>query len=81
MSKNLDLMQFYEKNVCLFMIFRLYTANNKHESIKIGNQTREKSQVLSQVLEQFWSRLHLKIFKMLNVSEQEICYDLSKVEN
>ena len=63
------------------MIFRLYTANNKHESIKIGNQTREKSQVLSQVLEQFWSRLHLKIFKMLNVSEQEICYDLSKVEN
>ena len=34
-----------------FMIFRLYSVYNKNEMIKIGNQTREKSQVLSQVLE------------------------------
>ena len=33
------------------MIFSLYTVYNKHETIKIGNQTTEKSQVLSQVLE------------------------------
>ena len=33
------------------MIFRLYIGNNKHEMIKIGNQDREKTQVLSQVLE------------------------------
>ena len=29
---------------------RLYTAYNKHEMIKIDNQSREKTQVLSQVL-------------------------------
>ena len=39
-------MQFYEINVCQVMIFRLYTAYDKHEMIKIDNQTREKSQVL-----------------------------------
>ena len=44
-------MQFYEITVCGVMIFRFYTVNNKHEMIKIGNQTRKKSQVLSQVLE------------------------------
>ena len=33
------------------MIFRLYTVYNKNEMIKIDNQTREKSQVLSQVHE------------------------------
>ena len=33
------------------MIFKLYTEYNKHEMIKIGNETREKSQVLSQVIE------------------------------
>ena len=44
-------MQFYEKNVCQVMIFSLYTVYNKHEMIKIGIQTREKLQVLSQVLE------------------------------
>ena len=32
------------------MIFRFYTVYNKHEMIKIGNQTGEESQVLSQVL-------------------------------
>ena len=41
------------------MIFRLYTVFNKHEMIKISNQIREKSQVLSQVLEQFCCRLYL----------------------
>ena len=44
-------MQFYEKNIFQIMIFRLHTVYNKHEMIKIGNQIREKSQVLSQVLE------------------------------
>ena len=32
-------------------LYRVYTIYNKHETIKIGNQTREKTQVLSQVLE------------------------------
>ena len=44
-------MQFYEMNRCQVMIFSLYTVYNKHEVIKIHSQTREKSQVLSQVLE------------------------------
>ena len=44
-------MQFYEINICQDMIFRLYTVYNKREMIKIGYQTREKSQVLLQVLE------------------------------
>ena len=35
-------MQFYGKNICQIMIFRLYTVYNKHEMIKIVNQTREK---------------------------------------
>ena len=50
-QKNAYLMQLYEINVCQVMIFRLYTFYRKHEMLKIGNQTREKSQVLSQVLE------------------------------
>ena len=33
------------------MIFKFYYVYNKHEIIKIGKQTREKLQVLSQVLE------------------------------
>ena len=44
-------MQFYEINICQVMNFRFYTIYNKHEMIKIGNQTREKLQVLTQVLE------------------------------
>ena len=35
------------------MIFRLYAVYIKHEMIKFGKQTREKSQVLSQVLKNF----------------------------
>ena len=35
-------MQFYKINICQIMIFRLYAVYNKHEMIKIGNQTREK---------------------------------------
>ena len=42
---------FYEIHICQVMIFRLCTVYNKHQLIKIDNQTREKSQVLSQVLE------------------------------
>ena len=36
-------MYFYEINICQIVIFKLYTVHNKHEMIKIGNQTREKS--------------------------------------
>ena len=43
-------MQFYEIIIYQTVIYRLYTDYNKHEIIKIGNQIREKSQVLSQVL-------------------------------
>ena len=44
-------MLFYEINICQTIIFKLYTAFKKHEMIKIGNQTKEKSQELLQVLE------------------------------
>ena len=42
---------FFEINICQALIFRRYTVCNKLKMIKIDNQTREKSQVLSQVLE------------------------------
>ena len=45
------IMQFYKINTCQVMIFRLYSVYKKHELIKIGDQTREKPKVLSQVLE------------------------------
>ena len=44
-------MEFNEINSSQIMTFRLYFVDNKHEMIKTGNQTREKLQVLSQVLE------------------------------
>ena len=44
-------MQIYEINVCQFMVFKFCTVYNKCELIKIGNENREISQVLSQVLE------------------------------
>ena len=44
-------MQFYEINIKQTMTFRLYIVYNKHEMMEIRNQTREKSQVLSQELE------------------------------
>ena len=40
-------MQFSEINIYQVMIFRLYSFYNKCKMIKIGDQTREKSQVLS----------------------------------
>ena len=46
-------MQFYEITICQVMIYRLYTVYNKHDMIKISNQTREKSQVLSQCSNRF----------------------------
>ena len=49
--KNSYLMQFYEINNSQIIIFRFYIIYNKREIIKISNQTREKSQILSQVLE------------------------------
>ena len=54
-------MQFYEINIFQTMIFTLYTVYNKHDVIKIGNQTGEKSQVLSQVLEKFYCRQYVVI--------------------
>ena len=39
-------MQFYEINIRQVMIFSHYTVYNKHKMIKIGKQSREKSQVL-----------------------------------
>ena len=50
-KKNSYLMQLCEINICQVMIFRLSKVYNKQEMIKIVNQTRKKSQVLSQVLE------------------------------
>ena len=44
-------MLFLEINIYQIMIFRIYTVYNKHEIIKIDNESREKAQVLSQVLE------------------------------
>ena len=44
-------MQLYEINIYQVMIFGLYAMYNKHNMIEIGNQTREKLQVLTQVLE------------------------------
>ena len=44
-------MQFYEMYICQVLIFRFYTVYNKRDMIKFGNETTEKSHVLSQVLE------------------------------
>ena len=44
-------MQLYAVNICQVMTCRLYTVNKEHEMIKNGDQTREKLQELSQVLE------------------------------
>ena len=44
-------MQFYEILICQIKFFKLYTQNNKYEIIKIDYETKEKSQVLSQLLE------------------------------
>ena len=43
--KKLIPIQFYEINICQVMIFRLYTVYNKHDMIKIDNETRKKAQV------------------------------------
>ena len=39
-------MHFYQINNYQFMIYRFYAVYNKHEMIKISNQTTEKSEVL-----------------------------------
>ena len=59
-------MEFYEIKICQVMIFRLYAVYNKHEMVKIGNQTSENSKALSQELEQFSCRLYMA---MVIVSE------------
>ena len=38
-------------NICQIMNFKLYIIYNKHEKINTGDQAREKSEVLLQVLE------------------------------
>ena len=52
-------MQFYEINICQVMNFRLYVVYNKRRMIKIGNQTRGKSQAFSLMLEWFYCQLYL----------------------
>ena len=47
------LMQFYKMNICQAMIFRLYAVYNTHKMAESSIQTREKFQVLSQVLFMF----------------------------
>ena len=59
MSTNSYLIKFYEINTWQVMIFRLYTIYNKYQMIKINYQIRDKSQVLSQVLQRFCCRLYL----------------------
>ena len=49
-SKISYLMQFYEINISQVKIYRLFTAYKKHGMVKIGNKTREKLLVVSQVL-------------------------------
>ena len=49
--KKLNLIQLYKINICRIIILSLYIVYKKHEMIKIGNQVREKLQVLSQKLE------------------------------
>ena len=44
-------MKFYEIKFSQIMIFRLSTVYDKREMLKISNQTKEKLQVLSHVLE------------------------------
>ena len=44
-------MLFYEINISQILIPRHYAVYNMHEIIKIVNQTTEKSQALSQVLQ------------------------------
>ena len=53
-------MQFNKINICQDLIFRLYTVDIKHEMMKVGSQTREKSRVLTQVLESFCCRLYYR---------------------
>ena len=49
--RKLILILFYEINICHVLIFRFHTVFNKHEMIKILNQTTEKLLPLSQMLE------------------------------
>ena len=44
-------MQFLEINIFQIMFFWLHTLYIKYEIIRVGNETREKSQVLLQELE------------------------------
>ena len=57
-------------NFCQDMIFRVYSIYNKHEKIKIGNKTREKSQVVSQVLEEFFFQLWFTFLTMDDLSAE-----------
>ena len=63
-------MQLHEMNLWQVMIFRLYILYNKHKMIRIGTQNREISQVLSQVLEDFFCRLYMVMFCQLRATSQ-----------
>ena len=78
--KNSYLMQFYKINVCQVMILRFYTVYNKQAIWKIGNQTREKLQVFSQVLELFCCRLYAYIYVLHNKWKHRKTYVLSFIK-
>ena len=62
------------------MIFRLYTVYNKHEMIKIGNQTREKYQILNNFvadcrmlcLDRFDKNFHILLLYSLQLSSTNL---------
>ena len=60
-------MQFYEMNICQVMIFRLYTAYNKHEMIKIGSKNQRK---ISSIME--GARIILLSTAFINVTNRKI---------
>ena len=59
-------MQFYEVKICEVMIFRLFTVYNKHNIMKIGNQTREgtiaSAPIIFQPTVNEWGPVMWKIF-------------------
>ena len=60
-------MQFCEVNICQVMIYWLYTVYKEHEVIKIGDQTREKSQVLCKCSNNFAADCTVPILNLFHV--------------
>ena len=53
------------------MIFRLYTIYDKHDMIKIDNQTRIKLQVFSKVLYEFCCCLYMAVFRHVHLNSRK----------